>query len=104
MIFREVVHAEQYMEPIDVRHGEYKAYDANARRLTLNVEVSRAKRWAGPPVEQTVIDLGEDPGDYTLEVRALLIRFLARASTEDLTKCSLNELVDALVSRYGFMR
>jgi hypothetical protein len=38
LFFRDVEQAETYVEPIDVRNGEYTGFDAEGRRLSLSVE------------------------------------------------------------------
>jgi hypothetical protein len=38
LFFRDVEQAETYVEPIDVRNGEYTGFDAEGRTLSLSVE------------------------------------------------------------------
>jgi hypothetical protein len=44
MLFQDVASAESYMEPVDVKRGEYKAaYDANGRAFDIAVGIQRRR-------------------------------------------------------------
>lgn len=105
MFFASVQDAERYLEPVDVRNGEYVAYDADGRRLDLSVESERVPALFGmthDDVERVRVRAAGDAAPRPGELRAALLAFLratgrAPAGTEGL---SLHALV-ALAAEVG---
>lgn len=85
-IFEFVEDAERYLEPIDVRNGEYVAYDSEGRLLRLL-----------PTSPHITVESAESEPSHTNEVKDLLIRLLryTGAAEETLT----GETVSGLVAR-----
>jgi hypothetical protein len=64
-VFESVDYAERYLEPIDVKNGEYIAYDSEGRLLRLI-----------PTSPRITIESAEPEPHHSSEVRSLLIRLL----------------------------
>ena len=86
MIFESLKDAELYLEPIDVRNGEYLAFDSDGRSLKLI-----------PTTPEITIESDELEPQHQDHVRDLLIRLLSYAGvdSEVLKKKSLQDLVEA---------
>jgi hypothetical protein len=69
--------AARYMEPVDVRHGEWTAWDATGRVLEPAVEeVRRGRGVFSVAVEQVVLHATEaqDPGGLTDAIHEWLLK------------------------------
>lgn len=76
--FKSIEAAERYLEPIDVRAGEYEVFDAEGQRLELGIDqktTQRLPRFLG--------------GDWTVDVTR--IRSSEKASAPDLLRAHLLE-------------
>lgn len=106
-IYRSEVQAECALEPIDVRNGEYIAYDAEGQSLVLSVVIEEK---SGPlglfsrRVES--VRLTEDPVAKADEagLRNLLVQFVNRAgiSLNEMKDEDLSSLINALVEKIGY--
>ncbi len=83
-VFESVEDAERYLEPIDVRNGEYVAYDSEGRLLRLL-----------PTSPRITIENADLEPHHANEVRELLVRLLSYTGVpvEILRSESLQELV-----------
>ena len=83
-VFESVEDAERYLEPIDVRNGEYVAYDSEGRLLRLL-----------PTSPRITIENADLEPHHSKEVRELLVRLLSYTGVpvEILRSESLQELV-----------
>jgi hypothetical protein len=83
-VFESIEDAERYLEPIDVKNGEYVAYDSEGRLLRLV-----------PTSPRITIENAELEPHHPSEVRNLLTRLLAYTGVpeEILQKESLKTLV-----------
>jgi hypothetical protein len=93
------------LEPVDVRNGEYIAYDSEGRLLNVVVETSRPWKFSifqGPRDERIGFIPTEDEPTHSDELRTKLIHFLKRVGEdENWALCaSLEELVNRSVQRY----
>ena len=78
MLFQDVASAEGYLEPVDVKGGEYKAaYDANGRAFDIAVGIQR-RRFLGifPVVLERVELVRKSEPPKHAELTAALRRFL----------------------------
>lgn len=78
-IYPSIEDAELHLEPIDVKNGEYRAYDAAGRVLALGVVKKRIRRSWGlvnMGVEQVLVRQAEEKPTHCEELRAALIAFL----------------------------
>lgn len=106
MFFRSVDDAERYLEPVDVRSGEYVAYDASGRRLGLEVRTARRPALFGlvtADVEVTKISAldaapKEDPAVLSLSLSDFLREQGDDATAED----DLQALVARCIERFGY--
>ncbi len=107
-IYRSPEEAALGLEPIDVRHGEYVAYDSEGRILQLDVvtkEKSALFRKARV-IEFVEIVVGTESIVRPDELRDVLISFFRIAGNhrEDLDKMALCGLIQEAVARYGYTR
>ena len=85
LIFRSMDNAEDYLEPIDVRAGEYVAYDADGRLLTISVDEDRG-----------IVRLGssDSTAQHAADLRGILLQLLGRIEPgHELSDCPLDALV-----------
>lgn len=78
--FASAAAAEQYLEAIDVRNGEYVAYDAEGRVLVLGVEEERVPVWFGlshAVRERVRVGGPAEAAPRPAELRGALLAFLA---------------------------
>jgi hypothetical protein len=98
MFFKSAADAERYLEPIDVRNGEYVAYDSVGRRLTLGVAKKESKFFYGMLKDtMEVVTVRDGNGvDAADELSQILRKFLerfgrTRKSTEGVALAALIE-------------
>lgn len=101
-IYESMAKAQLGLEPIDVRNGEYVAYNRDGHLLRLTVIQKKipsffAKEKSIEAVE--ICDVVEE-GDYASELREALINFFKR--TEEDESLPLNALVNKAVEQYGY--
>jgi hypothetical protein len=90
-VFETIAQAESYMEPVDVRNGEYVVFDSEGRSL-VPVVASNGNR------ERTVLKSAESTPAHAKALRDALIRFLAktRFASPSPEKMSLAQLLDLM--------
>lgn len=83
-VFESVEHAEMYLEPIDVEHNRFIAFDSVGRLLRLI-----------PTTPRITIEAAEEVPNHAERLRELLIQFLKnrRVTDSNLSNLSLAELV-----------
>jgi hypothetical protein len=86
IVFESIEDAELYLEPIDVRNGEYVAYDSEGRLLRLL-----------PTSPRITVESSESEPSHTNEVRDLLIRLLGYTGVAEETL--RGETLSGLVTR-----
>lgn len=107
MFFDALPSAEGYLEPEDVRAGEYTAFDAEGRLLRLRV-VKEKRPWffyfLGVPLESVVIEPAETEPQHREDLRRLLIDFLERADVplHSPQEATLGELLQKAVEVAGW--
>lgn len=87
-VFETIAQAESYMEPVDVRNGEYVVFDSGGC-LLVPVVASNGNR------ERTVLKSAESTPAHAKVLRDALIRFLAktRFATPGMEQMDLAQLV-----------
>jgi len=95
-VFETVAQAESYMEPVDVRNGEYVVFDSEGR-LLVPVVASNGNR------ERTVLKSAESIPAHEKALRDALVRFLAktRSASPSPEKMSLAQLLDLMPRQRG---
>jgi hypothetical protein len=96
--------AERYLEPIDVRNGEYVAYDAEGRVLFLRVETERVPGLFGlgsVAVERVRVEEAADTTPRPAELRAALLGYLSDKAPAGAERLPLAELVALAVAAGG---
>ena len=95
-VFETVAQAESYMEPVDVRNGEYVVFDSEGR-LLVPVVASNGNR------ERTVLKSAESVPAHEKALRDALVRFLAktRSASPSPEKMSLAQLLDLMPRQRG---
>lgn len=105
-IFESVVKAQLGLEPIDVRNGEYVAYDRDGRLLRLTVMRKEKPSFFGKEksIEAVEISYVEEEGDYASDLRKALINLFKRTEVYDQEDESLplDDLVNKAVKQYGY--
>jgi hypothetical protein len=101
-VYRDIVSAEQSMEPIDVRSGYFTAYDASGRALSFKV-VSWVQKLLGIfPIrfERVAISVSESAPSHRNELAEILRHYLAVLgwAPERLAALDFDELVSAAVA------
>ena len=88
-IFESREKAEEYLEPIDIRNGEYTIYDASGKRLQASIE----KDLKG--IERVTLLIAEDPIINIPEIKRILVGLLSRSGYPKvaLDKMELDQLV-----------
>lgn len=106
-VFRTLVEAEEYVEPVDVENDEYRFYDAEGLRLTGEVQTVREPggwlhRLLRPPYEQTKLVAAPGAQHVPDELASLLRSYLSRIGVdrtgvqdEQIAQMSLDELIVA---------
>ncbi len=96
-VFETIEHAQQSLEPVDVRNMEYVAYDRDGILLSLEVR---------GPDGRVFIEDGDPRADHSDELRKALLTFFARTGNElrQSASTSLGEVIDCFVQRYGYTR
>lgn len=108
-VFPSVQEAELYMEPIDVRNGEFECYDAGGRKLSVTVELKDHQGfWSrllfGSTWECVVVSDTDSSSDPIGLARKLRDHFLLLSQSHtvppnlkcDLEAMSLTELIGKL--------
>ena len=95
-VFETIAQAESYMEPVDVRNGEYVVFDSEGR-LLLPAVASNGNR------ERTVLKSAESTPAHAKALREALIRFLVktRFASPSPEKMNLAQLLDLMPRRHG---
>ena len=91
LVFDTVALAASYMEPVDVRNGEWVAFDSEGRLLTVEVEPKGRH-------ERTVLKPGEGIPDHASILRNTLVRYLLRTrlAAPGMEQMSLRQLIDLM--------
>lgn len=105
-VFRDVAAAESSLEAIDVRNGEYEAFDASGQRLSLTVERKTTVwlfglvRWTR---ERVRISAAVPPSNDAHELCRRMRDYLARSggAAAELVGMTLDELLAAVIARAG---
>jgi len=93
-IYDSVEEAQVQLEAIDVRNGEYRAYDAEGRLLAMDIVAEKKRVLLGlipTDVELVRMSDGEAAPTHERELRKALIAFLVATG-------SVAEVVDALTT------
>lgn len=105
-IFKSVAKAQLGLEPIDVKNGEFVAYDKNGCLLRLTVIKKEKPSFfcKEKSIEAVNIFEAEDGGSNTKDLREVLINFFKRTGVNDPEDkyLSLDDLVDKAVKQYGY--
>lgn len=93
LVFESVQDAENWIEPIDVRNGEYEAFDAEGCLLRLTLE-KEPGFWKFAR-ETVKISSAENEPSHADELRKRLLRFLKVANDRPIDdNASLSQLVN----------
>jgi hypothetical protein len=89
--FETIAQAESYMEPVDVRNGEYVVFDSEGR-LLVPLVASNGNR------ERTVLKSAESTPAHASDLRNTLLRFLAktRFATPGMEQMDLTQLLSRM--------
>jgi hypothetical protein len=93
LVFDSVDKAERYLEPIDIRNGEYVIYDRDGRRINGTVIEDGS-------VERVKLEPMSEPGNGRGELYRVLTEFLKRVSgagDTDIEPRSLDELIEMAI-------
>jgi hypothetical protein len=106
MFFQTAAYAERYLEPIDVKNEEYKAYDAVGRQLTLGVAKKEVRSFCGI-LKNTVevVTVRDESGvDAAEELRKALLEYLEATGrlTKGLEGAALATLIEQAVQFSGY--
>ena len=95
LVFESVEKAETYMEPVDIRNGEYVIYDAEG--YLLKPSIVKVSKWR----ERVVLSRDKDNQHDGLRLKNTLIQFLSQVAVADqpLEQLTLNQLV-AMIERF----
>jgi len=101
MVFRNEQELSSYLEPIDVKNGEYRAYDAKGRLLALDVAAEEGRSWfLGRTVRERVRLQGGLGEDRSLELKELIEGYLRKIDAIDAShELSLDRLVELLTEK-----
>jgi hypothetical protein len=106
MFFRSAAYAERYLEPIDVKNEEYKAYDGIGRRLTLGVAKKEARFFYGifKDTIEVVTVRDESGADAAAELRQILRGFLEQfgISWKSTEEAALETLIEQAIQCVGY--
>jgi hypothetical protein len=104
LVFRGVDLAARYMEPIDIRNGEYEAaYDSAGRRLKPTVRQNERQFLSLLPEEVSSLVVVDGP-TQPLELAAALRKFLAGLGQDRVTldRSPLEDLAAKTVAATGY--
>lgn len=90
LVFESLAKAESYLEPIDIRNGEYTVFDSEGRLLKQSVIRDLKGR------EKVAIILEQDGRRESEKLKTILIQFLSQVleSSQPLEALSLEQLVE----------
>lgn len=105
--FASIKGAENYLEPIDVRNGEYVGYDSEGRLLSFSTNIESRPGLLGigsRNVEAVKITEAESEPKHQEELLDALKRFLSGRVIPDTLaeKSSLTELLETAISKSGY--
>jgi hypothetical protein len=109
-VFASVEEAEQHLEPIDVRHDRFIAYDSEGRLLSLSVMTNPTRLGIfdillsrKSVIEYVAINEAESKPTHEDQLRNILVAYLSLfgESTDWLKDASLDKLVERSFERYG---
>ena len=105
-IFESVAKAQNGLESIDVKNGEYVAYDRDGRLLRLAVVQVERPSFFGKvkSIEGVEISKADDGIDHAIELRKALINFFKKTSIYDREdeELALSDLVNKAAKQYGY--
>lgn len=105
-IFESVEKAQNWLEPIDVKNGEYVAYDRDGRLLRLAVKPIERQSFFGKKKSIEGVEISEagDGIDHAPELRKALIDFFKKTAVYDREDevLELTDLVNKAIKRYGY--
>ena len=105
-IFESVEHAEQYLEPVNVKNEKYVVYNGEGHLLQLEISQNELLPIFGKsePIETVKISTSENTVDHSGELQKLLIDFFreTKISLQKIDLLSLRELVNEAVNVYGY--
>jgi hypothetical protein len=93
--------AERYIEPVDVRNGEYRAYDATGAPLMIDVERDDSQRHAPERVLIGDVEAGRAAPD---ELAKSVSAFLSDTGAPLPPTADLREVLQIARRRVGFTR
>jgi hypothetical protein len=101
MVFRNEQELSSYLEPIDVKNGEYRAYDAKGRLLSLDVAAEEERSWfLGRTVRERVRLQGGLGEDRSLELKEVIEGYLRKIDVIDSSQDrSLDQLIELLTEK-----
>ncbi|SFL83788.1 hypothetical protein [Nitrosomonas communis] len=107
-IFNSAANAEIWLEPIDVKNGEYVAYDRDGRLLQLVIKLIEKPSFIGEvkSIESVKISGAEEGVNHVIALRKALINFFKKteAYNQNDESLPLNELVNKAVNQYGYAK
>lgn len=98
MLFNSVERAERYLEPIDVKAGEYIGFNSNAHPLAISMygrEASSSHKWP----ERVIIRIDDSKPRQESELRKVLVGILEYLYVYPSQDVSLDDLI-ALALKY----
>ena len=105
-IFESVEKAQNGLEPIDVKNGEYVTYDRDGRLLHLAVVRIEMPSYFGKvkSIEGVEISEAGDGAGSALELRNTLVNFFKKTSVDDrgYEELELSDLVNKAIIKYGY--
>ena len=98
MVFASESELSDYLEPIDVRNGEYIAYDSKGEQLTLLVETEKLRsKILGQTLRERVIVGPRIDGDKSVSLKIVIADYLTKVSVLDsFQELELDQLVREL--------
>jgi len=107
MLFETDEQAASYLEPIDVRNGEYRAFDLEGKSRALVVTTTKKRRLLGLgelAVDSVQIGEADPTTPPSLPAAEALVRYLSRVHGLDARDPSFSHLIDLLRAAEGFTR
>ena len=104
-IFESVAKAQLGLEPIDVRNGEYVAYDGDGRLLRLTVIQKENPSFFGKAKSIESVEISDvEEGDFAGDLREVLINFFKSTGIYDQEdeSLSLDGLINKAVKQFGY--
>jgi hypothetical protein len=106
MIFKSVEQAQAALEPIDVKNGEYVAYDSEGFLLAFEIVRFKKNNIFRANHEVEAVELKKSTKHCPKQLSELLIQFFKNTNTyvrED-DSAKLQDLIQKAISNYGYVQ